>query len=122
MSVDNLLSTFINPPPRRFFDKGKVQTERKIMSSLVIASFNLLDETKLKQYSAAAAETLQQYGGEFIAKGKASTLHGEPRFAMTAVIQFADRETAENWYRSENYQKIIPLRNQAMESHFQIVG
>lgn len=92
------------------------------MSSLVIASFNLLDETKLKQYSAAAAETLQQYGGEFIAKGKSSTLNGESRFAMTAVIQFADRETAESWYHSENYQKIIPLRNQAMESHFQIVG
>lgn len=92
------------------------------MSAFVIASFNLLDEDKLKQYSAAAARTIAKFEGEFIAKGKSANIHGEKRFAMTAVIQFVDKETAENWYQSAEYQQIIPLRNQAMDSHFQIVG
>ncbi len=92
------------------------------MSSLVIASFNVLDESKLKKYSAAAAPTIATHGGDFVAKGKSTKLDGETNFTMTAVIAFADKEAATNWYTSTEYQKIIPLRNEAMESHFQIIG
>ncbi len=92
------------------------------MSCLVVVSFNVLDESKLKQYSAAAAPTLITYGGEFVAKGKSTKLDGETNFTMIAVIAFVNKEVANNWYTSTEYQKIIPLRNEAMESHFQIIG
>lgn len=92
------------------------------MSALVIVSFNVLDQEKLKQYSAAAGPTVASHGGEFMVKGKSSTLHGDGNFDMTAVIQFTDMEAANNWYNSTEYQAIVSLRNEAMESHFQIVG
>lgn len=92
------------------------------MNSLVIVNFNLLDQYKLKQYSAAAALTLATYGGEFLAKGKPARLHGDTNYSMVAVIKFADKESAINWYESAEYQKIIPLRNEAMDSNFQVVG
>jgi len=38
------------------------------------------------------------------------------------VIQFPDRESAENWYNSEAYQAIIPTRDQGMNSQFHLVG
>lgn len=92
------------------------------MSSLVIVNFNLLDQDKLKQYSTAAALTLVTYGGEFLAKGKPTHLHGDLNYSMTVVIQFTDKESAINWYESTEYQKIIPLRNEAMNSNFQLIG
>lgn len=92
------------------------------MNSFVIVSLNLLNEEKLKQYSAKAAPTVSNFGGEFIAKGKPTQLHGDSKFAMTVVIQFPDNDSANNWYHSEEYQQLIPLRNEAIESHFQLVG
>lgn len=92
------------------------------MSALVIVSFNVLDQEKIKQYSATAGPTVASHGGKFIVKGKPSTLHGDGNFDMTAVIQFTDKETANNWYNSTEYQAIVSLRNEAMESHFQIIG
>lgn len=92
------------------------------MSALVIVSFNMLDLKKLKQYSAAAGPTVASHGGEFLAKGAFNTLYGKTNFSMTAVIHFSSVEAATNWYNCDDYQQIIPLRNEAMESHFQIVG
>jgi len=38
------------------------------------------------------------------------------------VIQFPDRQAAVNWYHSAEYQAIIPLRDQGMDSVFHLVG
>lgn len=92
------------------------------MSSLVIVNFNLLNQEKLAQYSEAAALTLVNYGGEFIAKGKPTTLYGESNYSVTAIIKFADKASAIAWYESDEYQKIVPLRMQAMDGVFQILS
>ncbi len=92
------------------------------MSAYAIANFNVLNEDKLKQYGAAAAATIGQYGGEYIAKGKAVSLHGEANHSMMVVIKFKNLETATNWYQSEEYQQLIPVRNEAMDSEFRLVG
>ena len=92
------------------------------MSALVMVSFNLLDKEKLAQYSAAAGPTVTSHGGVFLAKGAAKNLQGESNFEMGAVIQFSDTEAALTWYNSEEYQQLIALRNEAMQSLFQIVG
>lgn len=92
------------------------------MSSLVIVNFNVLDQDKLAQYGAAAALTLVSYGGEFIAKGQPTSLYGDSNYSITAVIKFEDKESAIAWYESDEYQKIIPLRTEAMDGHFQVVG
>lgn len=92
------------------------------MQSLVIVTFNILDEDKLKEYSAAAAPTVAHFNGEFIAKGKPSQLHGDNNYAISAVIKFPDKHSAENWYNSSEYQEIIPLRNKAMDCQFQLIA
>lgn len=92
------------------------------MSALIIVDLTPIDKEKLNAYSALAAKTLLPYGGEFLAKGPIEALHGESEFKIKAVIQFPDRTSAENWYRSDAYQQIIPTRNQGMESQFHLVG
>jgi len=65
---------------------------------------------------------IAEFGGEYLAKGVADSKHGSSDFKMTVVIQFANRDTATRWYQSDEYQQLINLRNEAIESQFQIVG
>jgi len=51
----------------------------------------------------------------------------EPLYGPTVrhsklIIRFPDRESAVNWYRSPEYQEIIPVRDQAMDSQFHLVS
>ncbi len=91
------------------------------MKTLVIVDLTPVDKTKLTEYSALAAETLKPFNGHFIAKGAIETLHGEATHPMKAVIEFPDKESAKNWYNSDAYQAIIPLRDSGMESQFHLV-
>lgn len=91
------------------------------MTSLIIVDLTPIDKIKLAEYSALAAETFKPFNGRFIAKGEIETLHGDTAHPMKAVIEFPDKESARNWYNSDAYQAIIPLRNSGMTSQFHLV-
>lgn len=91
------------------------------MSSYIIVESNVLDVEKLKQYGQLAAPTVAKYGGEFVVKGKAISMHGDNQYTNRAVIKFTDKATAEAWYASDAYQALVELRNQAMHSQFHLV-
>lgn len=92
------------------------------MKTLMIVDVTALDKTKLAEYSALAAGTLQAFSGQFIAKGVIEVIHGEAIFQSKAVIEFPDKESAKNWYNSAEYQAIIPLREQAINSQFHLIS
>jgi uncharacterized protein (DUF1330 family) len=55
-------------------------------------------------------DTLRPFGGKFIIHGgRPTVLEGEWKGDLIA-IEFPDRESAEGWYQSEAYQRILPLR------------
>lgn len=91
------------------------------MTCFVIVDTTPLDKDRLGQYSAQAADTLIPYQGRFLAKGEVEVLHGEAPHSNKAVIAFPDKESARNWYHSEAYQALIPLRNEGMDSQFHLV-
>lgn len=91
------------------------------MSSYIVVESNVLDANKLKQYGQLAAPTVANHGGKFLIKGKVAALHGQNQFSNKAVIEFRDKTTAQNWYQSDEYQALIPLRNEAMESQFHLI-
>lgn len=91
------------------------------MTSLVIVDLTPINKQKLGEYSALAAETLKPFNGQFIAKGEINALHGDATHPLKAVIQFPDKESAYNWYHSDAYQAIIPLREQGIKSQFHLV-
>jgi len=92
------------------------------MSAFIIVDMTPLDGDKLKEYGAGAAATLAQYQGEFVVKGPIEPLNGESVHQNKVVIQFADRDAALNWYNSPEYQALIPVRDQGMDSTFHLVG
>lgn len=91
------------------------------MTSHIIVEFNTLNAEKLTQYSQLAASTVANFGGHFLLKGTAQSLHGNTQFAKRAVIEFTSEKHAKDWYESSEYQALIALRNEAIESQFHLV-
>ncbi|MHA2940242.1 DUF1330 domain-containing protein [Vibrio sp. RC27] len=91
------------------------------MTCLVIIDLTPTDKTQLSAYSAQAADTVTAYGGKFIAKGEIEILHGDSEYKNKAVIEFPNQESARNWYHSEAYQALVPLREKGMNSQFHLV-
>jgi len=96
------------------------------MTNLVVVDLTPINKEKLTEYSLQAAETLIPFNGHFIAKGPIEILNAEEltegsAYSMKAIIEFPDKESAHNWYNSEAYQAIIPLRKQGMKSQFHLV-
>jgi uncharacterized protein (DUF1330 family) len=92
------------------------------MKSYVIVDANVINAEKLAQYGAQAAPTIAKYQGKFIAKGSAESLHGNQPFANKAVIEFPSKQHAIDWYNSEEYQALIPLRSQAIDCEFHLTS
>lgn len=92
------------------------------MTAFIIVDLTVKNKDLLSEYSALAAQTLIPFDGEFIAKGAIESLHGESAYTTKVVIQFPSRENAQNWYQSKDYQQIIPIRDEAMNSQFHLVG
>ena len=81
------------------------------MACYVIAHITVNDPEAYGGYTAETPGTIAQYGGKFVVRGGASTaMEGEMPGERTVVIEFPDRATAENWYNSPEYQKILPIR------------
>lgn len=92
------------------------------MTAYIVVDLTPIDKEKMQDYSSLAGETLMKFKGEFIAKGPITGLHGNADFMNKVIIAFPDKETAQAWYMSAEYQKIIPLRDSGMDSTFHLIG
>ena len=91
------------------------------MSAYIIVASSVIDADKAVQYGQLAAKTVANFGGEFLAKGKAKLLAGESSTANSGLLRFPSAAAAEAWYCSEEYQALIPIRDQAMICTFKLV-
>ena len=77
---------------------------------------NIKSPEKQKEYSQKAGQTFAAFGGELVLKGHASKiLSGELDADTAAVFKFPSLNALNNWYNSDSYQVLIPLRNEAAD-------
>ncbi len=89
------------------------------MSAYVIVHATIKDPEKVKEYAAIAGPTVAAAGGEFVSAGQvADVLAGQHGYDKAIVIKFPDKETAQAWYKSDEYQAAVPIRAQAMDAVF----
>jgi len=91
-------------------------------TAFVIVGFTTKDADKLRQYGAAVPSTLKQYSGKILTRGPAEKLHGDFSYETQVVITFPSRKKALDWFHSADYQALVPVRNEAMDSQFQLIG
>jgi uncharacterized protein (DUF1330 family) len=69
---------------------------------------NIPNEAGLS-YLEQVEATVHPYGGKWLANGEATVVEGAWP-GLVVLMEFPDREAAEQWYNSPEYQKILPLR------------
>jgi uncharacterized protein (DUF1330 family) len=84
------------------------------MPAYVIADVQVTDPTAYEPYRPLAAASIARFGGRFVVRGgEALLLEGAPAPQRIVVIEFPDAETARRWYRSEEYQQAVKIRQSA---------
>ena len=81
-----------------------------------IASVDVKDPERYKDYVATAKPAFERFGANFLARGGAiEVLEGTAR-ARNVVIEFASMEDARNCYNSEEYQAAKAIRQSCAEA------
>jgi uncharacterized protein (DUF1330 family) len=88
----------------------------------IIADVQVSDPTAYEHYRPLAGASIARFGGRFVVRGgKADLLEGEPQPERIVVIEFPDAETARRWYRSEEYQTALKIRQAASRGRVLLV-
>lgn len=92
------------------------------MPAYVIYQAEVLDSEQYELYKVAAAETIRAAGGTYLVRGgDLEVLEGEPPAGRTVVLEFPDRKTALEWYRSERYAEARQIREGAAVARMHII-
>ena len=84
------------------------------MPAYIIAEIQVTDPTSYDRYRPMAAASIARFGGRYVVRGgKHDLLEGEPEPGRIVVIEFPDADAARRWYRSEEYQKALKIRQSA---------
>ena len=84
------------------------------MPAYIIAEIQVTDPVAYDDYRPLAAASIARFGGRFMVRGgTVNLLEGEPQPERIVVIEFPDVETARRWYRSEEYQIALKIRQAA---------
>ena len=92
------------------------------MPAFVIVDVDVKDPETYKEYRAKAAPTVKQYGGRYIVRGGAVT-HVEPGWDLHrfVILEFSSVDAVHRWYRSPEYQKVLPIRLRSTKSRLCVV-
>ena len=80
------------------------------MAAYVVAQMHVHDLDKYMAYAAKVGVTVANFGGKITAASEADVREGSPPFSRTVIGEFPDSDVARNWYESEEYQAILPMR------------
>ena len=91
------------------------------MAGFIFVSYQMKDKEALQNYASQVPETLKKFEGKMLIKGKKKALSGNKESTMQAVLSFPSSQQAKDWYHSEEYGQLIPLREEAMTAEFHLV-
>ncbi len=96
------------------------------MSALMIARIAVKDADKFQTYLAKTREVATPFGAEMVFRGAVqAALTGDVDHQVVVVVRFPSVEAIDEWYRSDAYQPLIPLREAAADmemTSYQVVA
>ncbi len=93
------------------------------MAAYVIADMEVLDSAGFQEYRKLVGPMVERYGGRYLVlSGNREVLEGRPSPGrLLAVIEFPSLARAKEWYQSQEYRKIISLRQKSTRSELTLV-
>ena len=86
------------------------------MAAYLVGHITVKDNGLWQEYVAGVKESLAPFEARIVFRGQLlQVLAGQHEHNLVVVIQFLDQATLENWYGSEKYQSLIPLRDKAAD-------
>ena len=87
------------------------ETESTNMAAYMLANLEVHDPATFESYRDKVPAVIADFGGRYLVRGgETRTLEGELPAPRLVIIEFADRQAAERFYFSDEYQAILPLR------------
>ena len=84
------------------------------MAAYLVGHITVKDDELWQEYVSGVQESLLPFNSKVIFRGKlVSVLAGKHEHDLVVVIEFPDQSTLDNWYYSEKYQPLIPIRDKA---------
>ena len=81
------------------------------MSGFVIANIDVKNPEAYKEYIDKVKPIVEKFGGEYLVRaGEYKVIDGEWKYPRTIIIKFSSYEKALEWYNSEEYQPVKPIR------------
>ena len=81
------------------------------MNGYVIANIDVKNTEVYKKYVEGVVSTIKKFGGEYLVRaGEFKVMEGEWKHSRTVVIKFPNYEKALEWYSSEEYKPVKPIR------------
>jgi uncharacterized protein (DUF1330 family) len=85
-------------------------------NAYIVGHVTVKDSEKWQEYRSKVPATLEPWGGELLFRGNLSlVLSGDHAHSSAVAIRFPDLQSLTDWYSSEKYQSLIPLRQKAAE-------
>ncbi|HEY7745972.1 MAG TPA: DUF1330 domain-containing protein [Desulfuromonadales bacterium] len=86
------------------------------MSAYLIGHITVKEPEQWSVYIDGVKKSLLPFAAEVLFRGRlTSVLAGDLPYQSTVVIRFSDHAALLNWYRSEDYQALIPIRDRAAD-------
>jgi len=86
------------------------------MAAYLVGHISVKNEPLWQDYVAGVKESLSAYDCRIVFRGRlASVLAGTHDRNLVVVIEFADHATLDRWFRSDQYQALIPVRDKAAD-------
>jgi uncharacterized protein (DUF1330 family) len=93
-------------------------TSEVAMSVKVIGLIKLQDNLAFEEYRAQVSQTIELYQGNIVSRGNISNIFWNElnckNFDSFVEINFPTQQLANDWANSPEYQKILSVRNKAM--------
>ena len=78
----------------------------------------ITDQAKVDQYLAGVFATVEHHGGRYLVLGgKVDHVEGDWQPVYPVIVEFSDRQQAQRWYSSSEYQPLKALRVAATRSN-----
>lgn len=88
------------------------------MSAFFVAIVKIKNQDKFHEYVEKAGKTIEIYDGTSVIKGKAIKTFSQDSLNhdLAVVFKFPNMASLEKWYESDEYQPLIPLREEAIDA------
>jgi len=86
------------------------------MNAYLIGHITVKDPDLWQEYIAGVKKSLIPFEAEVIFRGqRAAILAGKHAYDQCVVIKFSDQPSIQQWFNSDTYQNLIPIRNKAAD-------